>query len=295
LGIENEFLYVLTYKQAMASVGLSRISRAGGPLEEIATHTGLGDLKDMVVSGGAAYVVQGKRLIKLGPGPQGEAELLSGVSPSVAAVPDSVYVVRCDPGGVDDDLLRLPLDGAPPEIVTKIRRVPSKSCEYTDIAVDASEVVVADRPGQRIVAVSRADGQVRAVAEKVGFPSEITLDARFLTFLSSRGMHRVTRKTLEKKLILTSDQVYAPFSSLLLEGDDHWIADHLPYSDGDIVYRMGTDEAELTRFTRYHRKDPVYASGNDTGLLDFSVDDECVYLAQWKHGQPSRLVAMARP
>ena len=290
---EHGWVYALGYTHALARVRWLRVSRAGGEVEARAEQKGLGEPSDPVVRDGAAYYTQAGNLFRLGPELGVSASLRQAADSPVAVHGERAFFVDCDRPGRSDHLVDAPLSGGEARTLAELPHAPGTRCRYTSVAADAKDVLIADWNGQRILAVSRPDGAVRDLVQKRGFVQELMLEDDAVSFISVRGLERADRDGAASEVLLGPERVVAPYSRAQLEGGSYWLHDDIAYSMVmhliQLPYRGGAPRI----IAKFKAADPTMESSGDEALAGYAVDDECVYFARRRPGQPAELFARA--
>jgi hypothetical protein len=288
-------VYVLGYQQPMARVRWSRIARSGGKLVTIAERSGLGNVSQLATQAGAAYFTQAGKLIQLGPQPEVSRVLYERAHSPVAIHGGHAYFVECDRKGKADYLKELPLAGGETRTLATLPKPSGMRCEYSSLAVDDRDVVIADWNEQRVVAVARADGAMRTLASKKGFPQTLLLEPQSVTFLSARGLERVDRANASSLRLLDGEKVAAPFSRALLRGGEYWLSDQLAYITTVHLFRLPYSGGEPQAVVTLRHRSPVEGTVGDEYLSAFTVDDECIYWVRSRYdAKAAELLAKAR-
>ncbi|HEY3668793.1 MAG TPA: hypothetical protein VGL19_22500 [Polyangiaceae bacterium] len=285
LAAQGESLFVLGYTLALARTRLYRVSRAGGPVEPIAEQKGIGDRTHFALEGGAAYYTQAGKLFKLGPEKGAALKLYEGVHSPVAITQGQLFVIACDSKG-RDALLQIPSDGGAAETVAELPRASRDRCRYASIVADERAVFIADWNGSRVLAVARADKSVTPIVSKQGFPSTLSLDTAGLAFTSALGVFHVDRQGGSRTQLVNEDVALAPYAMAASYGDEHWVFDNTAYARSCNLYRLSQGERAPKPFLQLHDTDPNGSTMDGFGLLDFTVDDERVYVAQTQYAKP---------
>jgi hypothetical protein len=268
LAAQRDTLFVLGYTLALARTRLYRLSRAGGSLEPIAEQKGIGDPTHFALLGGAAYYTQAGKLFKLGPDNGAALKLYDGVHSPVAVTQDHLFVIACDSKS-NDHLLQIPSEGGAAETVAELPRASHELCRYASV-----------------VAVSRADKSVTPIVTKQGFPSSLRLDSTGLSFTSALGFFHVDRNGGTLTQLLKADVALAPYALTATYGDEHWVFDNTAYATTCNLYRLSQGQPVPKPFLQIHDTNPNGSTPDGFGLLDFTVDDECVYVAQTQYAKP---------
>jgi hypothetical protein len=278
-----EALYALGYTHELARVKLYRFSRAGGPVEAVAEQKGLGDRKQFTVAGGAAYYAQAGKLVRLGP-EKGEAHVLyEGIQSPVAVVGDQVLGIACDSKAKFDRLLQIPVAGGEPQLVAELPHGSGGTCRYSSLVADQHDVFIADWNGHSVVAVSLADKSVKNIVTKRGFPGQLLLESDALVYLSTDGLNRVARDGSGSKRIADSDSALAPYSYVGASANDYWVFDALAYAPTTNLHRIPRAGGPAQTVMVLKNADPSAGPEMGQGLVDFAVDDQCVYVAQTQY------------
>jgi hypothetical protein len=275
-------LYALGFTHDLARSRLYRFSRAGGPVEMVAEQKGLGVRKHLTVSDGAGYYVQSGKLIRLGP-ESGESSVLhSAMHSPVAVVGDRVLGVACDSKAKVDRLLELPTTGGEPQLVAELPRSQRDGCQYSSVVADERDVFIADWNAQAIVAVSRADKQVRRVVSKRGFPGGLLLEPDALVYSSTAGIQRVARDGSSPVVVADTGVAYAPFSTIASNSSAYFAVDNIAYALDSKLRRMPREGGAPQILLVLKSADPeVTVEGQ--GFWDFVVDEQCAYIAQTQY------------
>jgi hypothetical protein len=264
-------------------VRLYRFSRAGGPVEAVAEHKGLGDRKPFALASGAAYYTQAGKLVRLGP-EKGEAHVLyEGMQSPVAVVGDQLLGIACDSKAQFDRLLQIPIGGGEPQLVAELPHGSSGSCRYSSVVADPREVFIADWNGHSVAAVSLADKRVKNIVTQRGFPGPLLLESDALVYLSTDGLNRVARDGSGSKRLAGSDSALAPYSLIAESANDYWVFDALAYAPTTNLHRIPRAGGPAQTVMVLKNADPSAGPEMGQGLVDFAVDDQCVYVAQTQY------------
>jgi hypothetical protein len=285
LATQGDSLFALGYTLALARTRLYRVSRAGGPIEPIAEQKGVGDRTHFALVDGAAYYTQAGKLFKLGPDKGVALKLYEGVHSPVAVTRGQVFVIACDSKS-SDHLLQIPSDGGAAETVAELPRASHDPCRYASIMADERAVFIADWNGSRVLAVARADKSVTPIVSKQGFPSTLSLDKAGLAFTSALGVFHVDRQGGSRTQLVNEDVALAPYALTASYGDELWVFDNTAYGRSCNLYRLSQSDHAPKPFLQLHDTDPNGSTLEGFGLLDFTVDDECVYVAQTQYAKP---------
>jgi hypothetical protein len=273
-------LYALGFTHELARSRLYRFSRAGGAIEMVAEHKGLGARKHFVVSDGAAYYVQSGKLIRLGPKSGESVVLLDGMHSPVAVVGDRVLGVACDRKAKADRLLELPRTGGEPQLVAELPRASGDSCQYSSLVADDREVFVADWTGHTVLSISRRDKTVRPIASKVGFPGPLLLERDALVYSSTAALRRMARDGSSPVSVADSDVLLAPYSVISANETDYFAVDNFPYSMDSKLRRIPRAGGPAQILMVLKNADPEADVISGQGFWDFAVDEHCAYVAQ---------------
>lgn len=283
LAAAPEALYALGYTHELARVKLYRFSRAGGPVEAVAEQKGLGDRKQFALASGAAYYTQAGKLVRLGP-EKGEAHVLyEGMQSPVAVVGDQVLGIACDSKAKFDRLLQIPTTGGQPQLVAELPHGSGGTCRYSSVVADQRDVFIADWNGHSVVAVSLADKSVKNIVTKRGFPGPLLLESDALVYLSTDGLNRVARDGSASKRLADSDRALAPYSYIAESTNDYWVFDALAYAPTTTLHRIPRAGGPAQAVMVLKNADPSAGPEMGQGLVDFAVDDQCVYVAQTQY------------
>jgi hypothetical protein len=280
LRAQPDAIYALGYTHALARTRLYRFSRQGGPVEPVSEQKGIGTLKAFAVADGAAYYAQAGHLFKLGPEKGSNATLAEGVDSPVVVVGEQVLGIECDRKGKVNRLMSVPTSGGEPKIIAELPHRAGEHCQYSSIVADARDVYVADWNGQQILQVSRADGTVRAVVTKCGFPGSLILEPDKLVYDSTRGLFRVDRDGSNPTCIADNNVAMAPYSFVASSRDSYWVFDAFAYNHPTTLRRVVHARGPARSFMVLSNRDPNAGNWESDGLLDFTVDDDCVYVGQ---------------
>lgn len=280
LSAAPDALYALGYTHPLARVKLYRFSRGGGPLEVVAEQKGIGERKHFAVAGGAAYYAQAGKLVRLGP-KSGEASVLyDGIQSPVAVVGERVLGIACDSKAKADRLLELPTSGGEPQLVAELPHSSHERCQYSSIVADERDVFIADWNGHAVIRVSRADHTVTNVVTHCGFPGALLLDTDAFAYNSTAGLTRVARDGSSPLKLASSDISLAPYSLTAQNTAAYWVFDNIAYTMTTTLRRIPRAGGAAQTVMVLKNADPDAAIYEGQGLVDFVVDDQCVYVAQ---------------
>lgn len=280
LAAAPDALYALGYTHELARVKLYRFSRAGGPLEVIAEQKGIGDRKPFAVANGAGYYAQAGKLIRLGPKSGQASVLYDGIQSPVAVVGERVLGIACDAKAKADRLLELPVAGGEPQLVAELPHTSHERCSYSSLVADEHDVFIADWNAHAIVRVSRADHTVTNVVSHAGFPGELLLEADGFAYDSTAGLTRVARDGTSPTKLAPSDIALAPYSYAAENSAAYWVFDNIAYTMTTTLRRIPRGGGAAQTIMVLKNADPDAAIYEGQGLVDFVVDEQCVYVAQ---------------
>ena len=284
LAVQGDTLFALGYTFALARTRLYRASRAGGPFEPIAEQKGIGDLTHFALLGGAAYYTQAGKLFKLGPDQGAALKLYEGVHSPAAVAKGSVFVIVCDSKS-SDHLVQIPNQGGAAETVAELPRASHGLCRYSSVVADERAVFIADWNGSRVLSVSRSDKSITPIVTKHGFPASLSLDSTGLSFTSALGVFHADRQGGALTQLVNADVALAPYALSATYGDEQWVFDNTAYATTCNLYRLHPGQSAPKPFLQLHDTNPSGSTPDGFGLLDFTVDDECVYIAQTQYGK----------
>jgi hypothetical protein len=283
---QPDAIYVLGSTHELARVRLYRFSRQGGPLQVISQQKGIGRFKGFTVAAGAGYYSQAGHLFKLGPEKGATATLAEGVDSPVAVVGDQVLSVQCDRKGKLNHLIAIPASGGEPKTIAELPHRAGERCEYSDIAADERNVYVADWEGQQIFDVSRADGSVRTIISKCGFPGPLILEPDKLVYARVYGLYEIPRAGGTPKQLADNTVAIAPYSSIAANSSSYWVFDAFAYHHPTTLRRLARKGGPPVTFMVLQNRDPNAYNYDTDGLSAFVVDDECVYVGQTQFKRP---------
>jgi hypothetical protein len=286
LSAAPDALYALGYTHELARVKLYRFSRAGGPLEVVAEQKGIGDRKRFAVAGGAAFYAQAGKLVRLGP-KSGEASVLyDGIQSPVAVVGDRVLGIACDNKAKADRLLELPIAGGEPQLVAELPHSSHERCQYSSLLADEHDVFIADWNAHAVIRVSRSDHAVTNVVTHAGFPGPLLLDGDALAYNSTAGLTRVARDGTSPLKLASSDISLAPYSLTAQNSTAYWVFDAIAYAVTTTLRKVPRGGGAAQTIMVLKNADPDAANYEGQGLVDFAVDEQCVYVAQTQFKRP---------
>lgn len=286
LSAAPDALYALGYTHELARVRLYRFSRGGGPLEVVAERKGIGERKRFAVAGGAAYYAQAGKLVRLGP-KSGEASVLyDGIQSPVAVVGDRVLGISCDNKSNADRLLELPIAGGEPQLVAELPHSSHERCQYSSLVADERDIFIADWNGHAVLRVSRSDRSLTSVVTHAGFPGPLLLDGDALTYNSTAGLTRVARDGTTPLKLASSDISLAPYSLTAQNGTAYWVFDAIAYTVTTTLRKIPRAGGAAQTVMVLKNADPEAANYDGQGLVDFAVDEQCVYVAQTQFKRP---------
>jgi len=267
-------------------VRLYRFSRQGGPIEVVSQHQGIGAFKGFAVDNGAGYYVQAGHLIKLGPETGASTTLAEGIDSPVVVLGDQVLSIQCDRKGKANHLISVPKSGGEPETLADLPHRVGERCQYSSIVADGRDVYIADWNGQQILEVSRADGKVRALVTKCGFPGPLILEPDKLVYNGTRGLQQIARDGRTPSLIADDRIALAPYSLVAPSRNNYWVFDAIAYVHPTTLRRIARSGGPAQTHMVLTNRDPNAQSYDSDGLMDFVVDDECVYVGQTQFKRP---------
>lgn len=294
LNAQPDAIYALGYTHELARVRLYRFSRQGGPVEVVSEQKGIGTLKGFAVADGAGYYSQAGRLFKLGPQKGASSTLAETVYSPVAVVADQVLSIQCDRKGKVNRLISVSTSGGEPKMIAELDHRVGEPCQYSAIVADERDVYVADWTGQQIFDVSRADGNVRTIVTKRGFPGPLILEPDKLVYNSVLGLYQIARDGSNPTRIADNSVAMAPYSLILANQSSYWVFDAFAYNHPTTLRRLARTGGAAQSFMVLHNADPDAQNWDGDGLVDFVVDDECVYVGQTQFKRPGvRILAKA--
>lgn len=237
--------------------------------------------------------MQAGKVFKLGPQVGASQVLYEKAHSPPALHADRLFFIECDKKGKADYVMELPVAGGSARTLAELAHAPGKSCDYPSLVADARDVIIGDWNGQRVIAVARQDGSQRTLVAKRGFPQSLILEDHALTFLSARGLERVSREGGPPLKLLDNEQVAAPFSHAILRDGEYWLADQLAYTPRAHVFRLAYQGGTPQALATFKRASPVDSTPSDDYLSGFAVDDECMYWARTRPGG-NRAALLAR-
>jgi hypothetical protein len=286
LAAAGDDIYALGFTHELARTRLYRFTRQGGPIEVVAEQQGLGERKRFAVADGAAYYAQQGKLFKLGPAKGLAVVLRQGIDSPVAVVGKYVFAVACEPKGKADHLLQIQREGGAAETIADLPRASQERCQYSSLVADERDIFIADWNGSRIWGVSRVDKSARVVVAKRGFPGPLILETDVLVYASTRGLFRVARTGGAPALIADTNVALAPYSLIASSSAAYWVFDAIAYTEPTTLHRVPRAGGPSESVMVLTNADPNGEIHEGQGLLDFTLDEECVYVAQKQYKRP---------
>jgi hypothetical protein len=281
-------LYFLTFARERVKTAVVRFPRDGAKPIQLGGYQGPGLPRCFVLAESAALVCVGRALVSI-PLAGGEAsKLAAGFSDIAAPSSTHAYGVRCDKKGGIDQLVRVKLTGGEVEVAASWPRNKGNSCDYKAIALDDTHAYVAQwEGGQRLVALSLADGAMRELATDKGFAGRLAVEPDAIVANVPGGIFRVPKIGGAPRHLTKLGA--APFSEFAWDPAALYVLETEAYSMDHFIAKVPIEGGKEQRIETLAVQDSLTGSE----AMAITVDDQCLYFARKREDE--RFEILARP